>query len=80
MLCYRPDASYEEALEHFLKAEELKADFYSMNKLMIAKCYMALKNNEKAKEYLTMASAITVQNEDDRKCKEEATKLLGKVK
>ncbi|XP_070503540.1 regulator of microtubule dynamics protein 1-like [Chironomus tepperi] len=75
-----PSATYEEALEHFLKAEDLKADFYSMNKLMIGKCYMALKDNEKAREYFTKASAITALNEDDRKCKEEATKLLSKVK
>jgi tetratricopeptide (TPR) repeat protein len=75
-----PDASYEEALQHFLKAEELKADFYSMNKLMIAKCYLAMKNNDQAKEFLSKASEITVQNEDDRKCKEEASKLLSKLK
>lgn len=75
-----PDSSYEMALEHFLKAEELKEDFYSMNKLMIGKCYLAMKDNEKAKEYLQKAASITVQNEDDRKCKEEATKLLSKVK
>lgn len=47
---------------------------------MIGKCYMALKDNEKAREYFTKATSITVQNEDDRKCKEEATKLLGKIK
>ena len=75
-----PTATYEEALEHFLKAEELKKDFYSTNKLMIAKSYLALKNNEKAKEYLTLAINIPVLNEDDRKCKEEAEKLLAKLK
>jgi len=75
-----PTGTYEEALEHFLKAESLKADFYSMNKLMIGKCYYQLKNNEKAKEYLERAIAIPVLNEDDRKCKEEAEKLLPKVK
>jgi hypothetical protein len=47
---------------------------------MIAKCYIALKNNEKAKEYLTKAVNIPVQNEDDRRCKEEAEKLLPKYK
>lgn len=47
---------------------------------MIGKCYIAIKDNEKAKEFLTKASSITAQNEDDRKCKEEATKLLGKLK
>lgn len=75
-----PTGTYEEALENFLKAEELEANFYSMNKLMIGKCYYQLKNNEKAKEYLTQAVNITVQNEDDRKCKEEAESLLKKVK
>lgn len=47
---------------------------------MIGRCYLALKNNDKAKEFLTKASSIIVENEDDRKCKEEATKLLSKVK
>lgn len=75
-----PTGTYEEALESFLKAESLEADFYSMNKLMIGKCYYQLKDNEKAREYLTKAAAIPVQNEDDRKCKEEADSLLKKVK
>lgn len=76
----RPKCTYEEALEHFLKAEELKAGFYSMNKVMIGKCYMAMKNNAKAKEYFTQATAVNVINEDDKKCREEGTKLLAKVK
>lgn len=75
-----PTGTYDEALENFLKAESLEADFYSMNKLMIGKCYYQLKNNEKAKEFLTKAAACPVQNEDDRKCKEEAESLLKKVK
>lgn len=75
-----PTGTYEEALESFLKAESLEPDFYSMNKLMIGKCYYQLKNYEKAKEYLTKAFSVPVQNEDDRKCKEEAETLLKKVK
>jgi regulator of microtubule dynamics protein 3 len=75
-----PTATYDEALEHFLKAEDLEADFYHTNKLMIGKCYYNLKNNEKAKEYLTKAANIEVHNEDERKCKEEATSWLKKVK
>lgn len=47
---------------------------------MIGKCYYNLKNNEKAKEYLTKAANIEVHNEDERKCKEEATSWLKKVK
>lgn len=55
-----PTGTYEEALEHFLKAEEKKPNFYSMNLLYIGKCYQALKNNEKAKEYLTKAANVQV--------------------
>jgi tetratricopeptide (TPR) repeat protein len=75
-----PSGSYDEALESFLKAESLEAGFYSMNLLMIGKCYYQLKNNEKAREYLTKAAGIVAANEDDRKCKEEAEALLKKVK
>lgn len=55
-----PSGTYEEALEHFLKAEEKKPNFYSMNLLLIAKCYQNLKNNEKAKEYFTLAANVVV--------------------
>ena len=41
---------------------------------------MAMKNNEKAKEYLSRASQVDVVSEDDKKCKEEGTKLLAKLK
>lgn len=74
-----PSASYEEALEHFTKAEDISPDFYSMNKLMLGKCYLRLKDNEKAKHYLTLASKIGINNEDDKKCKEEADQLLKKL-
>jgi tetratricopeptide (TPR) repeat protein len=73
------DETYDEALEHFLKAESLKANFYSMNKLMIGKCYLRLKNNEEAKQYLSSASNIKVVTVDDKKCKEEADQLLKKL-
>ncbi len=75
-----PNGTYEEALEHFLKAESLEEDFYHMNKLMIGKCYYNLKNYEEAKKYLAKCASITPLNEDDRKAKEESEKLLAKVK
>jgi len=78
-----PTGTYDEALTSFLKAEELSDDFYSMNKLMIAKCYYQLKNNEKAKEYLIKAvkqGSDQSGDTDDRRCKEEAESLLKKVK
>lgn len=55
-----PTGTYEEALEYFLKAEETKANFYSMNLLFIGKCYYNLKNNDKAKEFITKAANVQV--------------------
>lgn len=55
-----PTGTYEEALGHFLKAEETTPNFYSINLLFIGKCYQALKDKEKAKEYLTRAANVNV--------------------
>lgn len=74
-----PNGTYEEALECFQKAEQTKPNFYSMNHLMLGKSYHALKNNEEAKKFLSLAANVTVLNEDDKQAKEEATKLLKKL-
>lgn len=74
-----PEGSYEEALECFEKAEQTKPNFYSMNHLMLGKTNQALKRNDKAKEFLSLAANVTVLNEDDKQAKEEAAKLLKKL-
>uniref|UniRef100_A0A182JNV4 Regulator of microtubule dynamics protein 1 n=1 Tax=Anopheles christyi TaxID=43041 RepID=A0A182JNV4_9DIPT len=74
-----PTGTYEQALDCFEKAEATQPSFYSMNHLMLAKTYQALKQAEKAKEFMTLAANVAVLNEDDKQCKEEATKLLKKM-
>lgn len=74
-----PDASYEEGLKYFLKAEELDPNFYSMNQLMLGKTYLRLKDNENAKKYLQMTSVFQDRNEEDKNAKEEAAQLLKKL-
>ncbi|XP_055837209.1 regulator of microtubule dynamics protein 1-like isoform X2 [Episyrphus balteatus] len=74
-----PTGSFEKALENFEKAEKLKEGFYSTNWLMIGKCHIALKQNDKAKGFLEKAANCAVLNEDDKKCKEEAVALLRKL-
>lgn len=74
-----PSGTYEEALDCFEKAEKTKPNFYSMNHLMLGKTCQALKQNDKAKEYLTLAANVVVLNEDDKQAKEEAAKLLKKL-
>ncbi|KAG5672014.1 hypothetical protein PVAND_002176 [Polypedilum vanderplanki] len=76
-----PEGSYEEALEHFLIAEEIEPNFYSVNKLLIAKCYIALKDYKSAKEYLKkVAALVPIKSEDDINSVEEAKYLLTKYK
>lgn len=74
-----PTGTYEEALEHFQKAESASPNFYSMNYLMMGKCYLALSNKEKAKEWLTKGSEVVEKNDDDKTCKAESLKLLKKL-
>lgn len=52
--------TYEEALEHFLKAEDANPNFNSLNILYIGKCYDAIGDDEKAKYYFTRASNVNV--------------------
>lgn len=74
-----PSASYEEALQCFEKAEGMKPNFYSQNKLYLGKVLLALKQGGKAKEWLQKAAEVDVRSEDDRVCREEANELLKKL-
>ncbi|XP_074645158.1 regulator of microtubule dynamics protein 1-like [Tubulanus polymorphus] len=74
-----PTSTYKEALEYFEKAEEIDPNFYSMNLLMIGKCYLRLKNKERAKEFFIKAKNYPVQSLDDKKAHQEAVDLLKKV-
>lgn len=55
-----PTGTYNKALEYFQKAEEIKEGFYSMNWLMLGKCYYALKDYENAKKYFEKAANCRV--------------------
>lgn len=74
-----PTASFEEALECFEKAEGLKPGFYSQNLLYLGKTYLALKQKDKAREWLQKASEVEVRSEDDRVCREEASEALKRL-
>lgn len=53
-----PQSSYDQALVHFFEAERLVDKDWKTNKLMIAKCYIALKDYKKAIDWLEKADAI----------------------
>ncbi|XP_029838753.2 regulator of microtubule dynamics protein 1 isoform X1 [Ixodes scapularis] len=75
-----PTATYEEALKHFLKAEEVRPNYYSRNFLMIAKTLIELKRNDDAVSYLHRARDFTPKaSPDDEEVSKEAKKLLEKL-
>ncbi|KAK3765026.1 hypothetical protein RRG08_023546 [Elysia crispata] len=71
-----PEASYDEALQWLLKAEEEKRNFMCTNLLLIGKCYQHLHNKEKAVEFLHRAAEYEVKTPDDEDSKHEARELL----
>ena len=77
-----PDASLEEALKMFLKAEEVDPGFYSKNLLLLSKTLMSLNRNlEDAKRYLTdVVTRFSNSNKwDDKEAVAEAKVLLKKL-
>ncbi|XP_048868498.1 regulator of microtubule dynamics protein 1 [Brienomyrus brachyistius] len=74
-----PNATYEEALEYFLKAEEVDPNFYSKNLLMLGRTYLMLKDKEKAGLWLSRARDYPAHTEEDKQVHKEASDLLKKL-
>ncbi|MEQ2251423.1 Regulator of microtubule dynamics protein 1 [Ilyodon furcidens] len=74
-----PTSTFEEALEFFLKAEEVDPNFYSKNLLMLGKTYMAMKDKEKALLWLTKAKEYPAHTLEDKEVHKEALELLNQL-
>ncbi len=75
-----PETSYEEALSYFMKAEDLEPGFYLSNQLSIAQCLIAMKRKNDAKDWLLKSLELPVVTEEDKTDRQEAEKLLAKMK
>jgi len=71
-----PAATYEEALEHFLKAEEMDPSGYSTNLFMIGTVYLRLSKKPDAKEWFTKLLDYECHKEEDKENVEKAKKEL----
>lgn len=78
-----PDADMEVALKMFEKAEEVEKDFYSKNKLMLAKTLLELKRDkERAMSLLeeVLSKYSSSEKWDDKEAVAEADKLIKQHK
>ncbi|KAK3761065.1 hypothetical protein RRG08_022470 [Elysia crispata] len=72
-----PTSTFEEALEHFLRAEKAEPGFYNKNNKMIGMTYLRLKDKENAKIYFqkTVNYQNAVTKEDFEAIKDAETQL-----
>ncbi|ESO83509.1 hypothetical protein LOTGIDRAFT_236543 [Lottia gigantea] len=70
-----PSATINDALNSFLEADKLKDTKWKENMLFIAKCYIELRNYEKAKEWLNKASIVPIKDPSDKEAQIEIDAL-----
>eukprot|EP01098_Paradermamoeba_levis_P015594 TRINITY_DN8003_c0_g1_i1.p1 TRINITY_DN8003_c0_g1~~TRINITY_DN8003_c0_g1_i1.p1 ORF type:complete len:351 (-),score=93.88 TRINITY_DN8003_c0_g1_i1:86-1099(-) len=70
-----PESNFQEALSHFLKAEEVDAGFYKKNALMVAKSYLKLNQKDQSQIWLKKTLELPINNLDDETAHQEALKL-----
>ena len=72
-----PTATYEEALDYFLRANERRE--FLINQLWIAKTYLALKKKAEAKEWFTKVANAVPECDSDKHNIAEAVAALKKL-
>mmetsp|Transcript_27705 Transcript_27705/g.68490 ORF Transcript_27705/g.68490 Transcript_27705/m.68490 type:complete len:324 (+) Transcript_27705:85-1056(+) len=75
-----PTATYKEALQHFIAAENIQPGFWLKNQLNIAKCCVQVKDSAQARVWLEKALETPASSDEDREVQKEAKALLAKVK
>ncbi|XP_003738987.1 regulator of microtubule dynamics protein 1 [Galendromus occidentalis] len=75
-----PESSYEQALEHFMRAETLNPDIFNACFLMAAKCFLQKGDKDKAGEYLKKCIEKKGKDQESIRNIEEAQMLAKKHK
>ncbi|XP_029449653.1 regulator of microtubule dynamics protein 2 [Rhinatrema bivittatum] len=71
-----PSATVQEALQNFLRAEEINPGYSKYNYVYVAKCYKDLGQNVKALEYCDIASSIVSVTKEDYAADKDLENLL----
>ncbi|EPQ06809.1 Regulator of microtubule dynamics protein 2 [Myotis brandtii] len=69
-----PTSTIQEALQNFLKAEELHPGFSKSNYMYLSKCYRDLKETENAMKFHDLAEQLPCITKEDKNAEEEMKK------
>lgn len=70
-----PSSTIHEALQNFLKVEELHHGFSKSNYVYLSKCYWDLKQTEIAMKFYDLAKQLPCVTEEDKNAEEEMKKI-----
>ncbi|XP_054584253.1 regulator of microtubule dynamics protein 2 isoform X1 [Eptesicus fuscus] len=75
-----PSSTIQEALQNFLKVEELHPGFSKSNYMYLSKCYRDLKQIENAKKFRDLAEQLPCITREDKNAEEEVQKISMALK
>ncbi|KAI7805720.1 putative regulator of microtubule dynamics protein 2, partial [Triplophysa rosa] len=74
-----PSATVQEALQNFLKAEEISPKYSKYNYVFLAKCYKDLGQRTQARQMCDAASAMSVMTKEDEEAQKELDSLVSSL-
>ncbi|XP_006151408.1 regulator of microtubule dynamics protein 2 isoform X1 [Tupaia chinensis] len=75
-----PTSTVQEALNNFLKAEELHPGYSKPNYMYLAKCYIDLGENQNALKFSDLALVLPVVTKEDKEAQKEVKKIITSLK
>ncbi|XP_012509252.1 PREDICTED: regulator of microtubule dynamics protein 2 [Propithecus coquereli] len=75
-----PSSTVQEALQNFLKAEELYPGYSNPNYLYLAKCYIDIEEKQNALKFCNLALLLPCVTKEDKEAQQEIKKIIASLK
>uniref|UniRef100_A0A8C2CLP7 Regulator of microtubule dynamics protein 2 n=1 Tax=Cyprinus carpio TaxID=7962 RepID=A0A8C2CLP7_CYPCA len=74
-----PSATVQDALQNFLKVEEISPKYSKFNYVFLAKCYKDLGQRRQAQQMCDAASAMNIQTKEDEEAQKELDSFVSSL-